>query len=552
MVAGRTPSSAWQAVAAKVVSANRKRRGLGKDVRIEDFRVEELGGRAGQSVFGPVSMFNGQVTFRVKKPLKGITVSVTWAGTTEIEGKPIRFISADANVYQGDLIKEGFRSFLFAFKFPHINLPPTSENPLIQYTFQAKLAVDNRPDSKETLPFSHTTEIMEYRTKPLRISFIPYIDPSLQLPPLSKKPSVHKKQRSIPSSPRSSHSAGKRPENRSQHTILSPDSPVGSSSGNRTPKMRGPKLTLTTADLDPIITVSDHSTPFTEKPYISTLSSAITRSFSLVGDNDETIAKLTADLPVSRFLPAEPIKINLTITVNDGVPLPKGLGARIVETRCLVEESPDGEPIEQNPQEDFDEDMMKPPLRVKTVGKEQLRVLTGEKFLLPRVSNTNELKQSFSVVLPDFQTFIADSLLPTAVLPLGDPTRDSESPLTPNTDISGKTDDADLHRVKRAHELYFRVHHLVQITVPMPSGTHWYNTAKGLGELEVTVPIILGNKKPGSTTQFTQSKIRSEIRIFGSDEQTTSSNATPKSKSWVEANYGTLRDETVRPGFVDD
>jgi hypothetical protein len=59
MVAGRTPSSAWQAVAAKVVSANRKRRGLGKEVRIEDFRVEELGGRAGQSVFGPVSMFNG-------------------------------------------------------------------------------------------------------------------------------------------------------------------------------------------------------------------------------------------------------------------------------------------------------------------------------------------------------------------------------------------------------------------------------------------------------------------------------------------------------------
>jgi hypothetical protein len=59
MVAGRTPSSAWQAVAAKVVVANRIRRALGKEVRIEDFKVEELGGRAGQSVFGPVSTFNG-------------------------------------------------------------------------------------------------------------------------------------------------------------------------------------------------------------------------------------------------------------------------------------------------------------------------------------------------------------------------------------------------------------------------------------------------------------------------------------------------------------
>jgi hypothetical protein len=60
MVAGRTPGSAWQAVAAKVVSANRIRRGLGKETKIEDFRVQELGGRAGKSIFGPVSVFNGE------------------------------------------------------------------------------------------------------------------------------------------------------------------------------------------------------------------------------------------------------------------------------------------------------------------------------------------------------------------------------------------------------------------------------------------------------------------------------------------------------------
>ena len=62
MVVGTKPSalSAWQAVTAKVASVNRFRKGLGaKDVRIEEFKVEELGGRAGQSVFGPVSTFNG-------------------------------------------------------------------------------------------------------------------------------------------------------------------------------------------------------------------------------------------------------------------------------------------------------------------------------------------------------------------------------------------------------------------------------------------------------------------------------------------------------------
>lgn len=63
MVVGSQSSarSAWQAVTAKVVLANRLRKGLGggKDLRIEAFKVEELGGRAGQSVFGPVSTFNG-------------------------------------------------------------------------------------------------------------------------------------------------------------------------------------------------------------------------------------------------------------------------------------------------------------------------------------------------------------------------------------------------------------------------------------------------------------------------------------------------------------
>lgn len=101
MVAGRKPASTWQAVAAKVVSGNRIRRGLGKDVRIQDFRVEELGGRAGKSVFGPVSVFNGAVSFRVKKPLKGITVTVAFAGVTEVEGSFVSFLSERLDVFSG-------------------------------------------------------------------------------------------------------------------------------------------------------------------------------------------------------------------------------------------------------------------------------------------------------------------------------------------------------------------------------------------------------------------------------------------------------------------
>jgi hypothetical protein len=101
MVAGRTPGSAWQAVAAKVVSANRIRRGLGKEVRIEEFRVQELGGRAGGNIFGPVSVFNGNVTFRVKKPLRGITVSVKFCGVTEVGGKYVNFITANRDLFSG-------------------------------------------------------------------------------------------------------------------------------------------------------------------------------------------------------------------------------------------------------------------------------------------------------------------------------------------------------------------------------------------------------------------------------------------------------------------
>ena len=55
---GRTPLGAWHAVAAKVVAVNRFR-GAGASSHVGDFRIEELGGKSGHLVFGPVAVFNG-------------------------------------------------------------------------------------------------------------------------------------------------------------------------------------------------------------------------------------------------------------------------------------------------------------------------------------------------------------------------------------------------------------------------------------------------------------------------------------------------------------
>ena len=98
MVAGRKPTSTWQTVAAKVALA---KRGLGKDVRIDDFKIEELGGRAGKFIFGPVSVFNGAASFCVRKPLKGVTVTVAFVGVTEVGGKYVNFLSEGLEVFSG-------------------------------------------------------------------------------------------------------------------------------------------------------------------------------------------------------------------------------------------------------------------------------------------------------------------------------------------------------------------------------------------------------------------------------------------------------------------
>jgi hypothetical protein len=478
------------------------------------------------------------------------------------------------------LIQEGPRSFLFAFEFPHINLPPTSELPLISYSFQAKLAVDDRPDSKETLPFSHTTEIMEYRTKPLKIAFIPYVDSSLETPLVSRKPSMRKK-RSVEKS-----SLHKRSEARlSAQTIYPPGSPTSPTSGSVSPKFRGPKLTLTTADLDS--SASSNSTPIIDKPHPSVLSSAIERTTRITDDDNNTIAKLTIEMPSSRFLPGENIALKLTLQVKDGIPLPKGMGARVIETRCLATESPDGEAAEKEKLDDEEDKHDLDQVKMKVVGQEQLRVLTGKKFILHHgevttiktqdsgLAGGKELVEVMKITLPQFETFITDALLPTTILPLGDPGAvddaipDEPSPTSPTFKlvVNGKGKNIDSPSrfstpsavVSEARGLYFRVKHIVQITVPMMEQhhTHWYSKASSkaaaASDLEVAVPIILGNKNPLSKPP----ELRLNMKVFessaGSSSVSPAGTSMKRAGSWKQGmKFGTLRESKVRPAFVLD
>lgn len=40
----------------------------------------------------------GQVTFRVKKPLKGVTVTIVFHGVTGMEGQVVNFISTSRDI----------------------------------------------------------------------------------------------------------------------------------------------------------------------------------------------------------------------------------------------------------------------------------------------------------------------------------------------------------------------------------------------------------------------------------------------------------------------
>lgn len=411
------------------------------------------------------------------------------------------------------MFQEGRRSFRFALNFPHLNLPPTSTKPFVTYSFSAKLAVDDRPASRETLPFSHVTEIMEYRTQPLRICFIPFLDPfdAITLP----SPSRPQSQSLLPASASTSG-------------YVSPEFP-------------------------------DRSSP-------------VARTMSLVDDRNQLLASMTAQLAQSRLVPGLEITIHLALQVRNGLPLPRGLGVRVIEARALIREKADGQGT------------------MLVCGKEHMRVLTGKKFLLSRSTSPatdarhnggeRQLQQTLTVPLPSFETYLTDGLLPTSILPLGNPNDDPDMPEAPppdppargNANRKGKSVDTAVVLTSRSRALYLRVRHLVQITAPM-TGSHWYQ--KDMDDLEVVVPIVLGSGCPDNATASpTQSSYYSRHSSAGTgsaagsfsagsasagSSSTGSSSAGSSSVSCASAGtmWGwepipTMREVDERPSFVVD
>ncbi|KAH0607747.1 uncharacterized protein H6S33_002781 [Morchella sextelata] len=508
MLAGRTPLGAWHAVAAKVVATNRFR-GVGGESCVEDFKIEELGGQSGKLVFGPVSVFNGNVSLRIKKPLKGMTLTVTFNGVAEVDKCLLTFLNISHEVYSGDL-QEGLRTFLFGFNFPYLNLPPSSKNPNLVYSFIAKLTdakIGPVGDDSST-----RSRILEYKSKPLEIFFIPYIDPSLHSPTSR-----------VDTNPNQSNGKGKGVESVKEGSVDNTLSPEIGSQGPAT--VAKPKLTLTTADIP--ISASSNSTPVIDKPRPLDLS--ITKSCRIIDDDNNTVAKLIVDLPKTKFLPDEEIFLGLRLVVKDGEAIPKGFGVRVIEKRFLARIDSDGDNRDTDSEDEGHQQDM------KVIGKKQSKVLAGRKFTLrPEEARTvreamvdnpdimagsdgglkggKVIELPIKIRLPTFQTFINDFLLPTATLPLvpSDLALDSgkadsiplptytekgkgKSPaISPVTTTPTATTSISMESINK--NLNFVVAHILQVTVPTNGSGSWFKKSTSVAkDLEVTIPIVLGN-----------------------------------------------------------
>lgn len=525
-------------------------------------------------------------------------------------------------------LHDGIRSFLFAFNFPHINLPPTSETPRIAYYFVARLIPQLRSGIPVALgsaassirSFTTTPDKDGYTSKPARMIFIPYIDPMLEVPLVSRKPSMRKKH-SRDLSLKNGKKKSKLPETPSAHTLQlsdyttsgAPTITSGQSSESKPPNTSHsfpkPKLTLTTADLPS--GESYNSTPVIDRPHPSTLSSDLTRTTRITDDENKTLAKLTISLPKSRFLPGDEIALKINLQTSSNVPLPKGIGIRVVERRYLATEvngpktnisllstttTAEEDTFLDDDANRADEDTES--YRLNPYGKEQLRVLTGKKFLLypdqatplkhassesdKGLDGGQEVEQMMVIRLPPFKEFITELLLPSCALPLGDPRvpgisldgedqppsesvinskgKAPELPPPSTSSVAPSATTAESHEIE-PEELVFRVTHIIQVTIPMGS-THWYSRHSSIAssitshthsrsassartgssmsavleDLDVTVPVIIGNKNPSQVS----GRRTPEVRVSSVGESSATSRATRyESESSVYSTSGT-------------
>lgn len=486
-----------------------------------------------------------------------------------------------------------------------MNLPPTSRNPQLGYSFTAKLT--NTNDTVVGDSASTKSRVSEVKSRPLEIIFIPYVDPYLDSPyiPRTGTKAITKER----------NGKGKGIESINEKLVNNADLPPNGSGASL--KVAKPKLTLTTADLPS--SASSNSTPIIDKP--RSLNPSATKSARIKDDDGNTAARLTVELPKTKFLPDDEITLRLKLTVKDPGSMPKGLGVRVVERRFLarIDHRSDDEESDSD-----DEERLRD---MKVVGRKQSRVLTGKKFTLhpedahivketqaessdatneedgdEALKGGREIELPIKIRLPTFQTFINEFLLPTSTLPLGssDVIMNSAPALGHIDGISDEVYSGKGKGKSPAHSptvstpttatsismgsankgLTFVVTHLLQITIPVSGSGNWFKKSTSTTrDLEVAIPIVLGNINPLAPGRKRMPEFRmnalEEIR-YGSGVGSSRSSARRRSSSgsasgaggpsssgagapsnkaptWKEGErFLTLKETDVQPFFVKD
>lgn len=486
-----------------------------KSYPIEEFVIEELGNKSGNLVNGPASVFNGQVSMNVKSRLPRVIISVTFRGLTEYNGHQLAFFNVTDDLWTGDL-ETGPKTFSFSLKFPPVNLPPSSNEPYIQYNFVAQIKPVPRSATKETANLPTPTEPKTYTSKPHILTFMPYVDPfaksRFDIPdePVVRKFPVEAMPSAFP---------------------IEPPQAMERSTGGR------PMLKLTT-DLPP--SPAFRSSQLQPREISKPKNSGVEKSAIIMDGHNRILGKLKVVTEKSKFVPGDEVNLTITLTLPKGTPVPKQVTARIVERRTLGFEE----------DEDADQDVEgsdgENKHRKTSSGKIFSRTLTSKRHNLaktakpkpienrPMTASSNrtglegytlesgiEVTETLSVRIPTFKTFIDDSLLPSASLPLGPAYKDIalalpvHSPLVSNS-IKGKepmrpstpqgpyrphTANSTTKSSSVVHGLHYIVAHALNVQVPLTSGL----IRKSSGTLDVDLELFLGNKRPDVYSYQSQS-----------------------------------------------
>ncbi|TGZ81317.1 hypothetical protein EX30DRAFT_273213 [Ascodesmis nigricans] len=483
------------------------------------------------------------VSFLVKRALTGAKLSVTFRGYMEIRKKRETFFQTSEDLFSGDL-HANLHTFMFTFSFPHVNLPASYDDPKVQYALTAHL----------TLPTDDPTKlqektITEYDSSPAKIVFVPIIDQTQEIPLLSRKQSLRRK----------SQANKKTGPAFSAHTLELTDY-----SSSNTPSVPGtpidkPKLTLTTVDLKS--ETSTESTPVFDRParpLPPLMSSEIQRTVRMLDDHNETLGKMTVNLPVSRFGPGDKITMKVTLQIREGYALPLALGVRLVERRYLAleaEEKPtiqsDDIAIDNNDWFRQDEDderfKMKPYSRVMERSVAKLKMAVNPQRSVPikeaesptgmddprdsDLDKGNQVDLEVTMELPDPHSLVGAGFLPSSAIPFGDPKNEAslhtpipeskashgDRPGTAGSTLSRSSTSASLRSIRSissttdpvsnvtAQELYFRVFHYIQVTavsVPSIAPTHLFSRhLPQIDNLDVHIPVIVGNVPAKNTAK---------------------------------------------------